>query len=161
MKTSHIPVTDIPLPMWLEDPRSVQEITYENFFTTSLEKMAGGQPLSQLVREDPRNLSYASVLNWIHKDEKRQKMYYEAQALGAEAVADELLYIADGTGDSLEDVQRSKLRVDTRKWLIEVWNRKRFGRDRDMTDGANTRVTIVIGDVMKEEKVIEGTVIDE
>ena len=107
--------------------------------------MAGGQPLSQLVREDPRNLSYASVLNWIHKDEKRQKMYYEAQALGAEAVADELLYIADGTGDSMEDVQRSKLRVDTRKWLLEVWNRKRFGKDKDAAGSGGVTVVVQRG----------------
>ena len=142
MATKPVEITDIPLPAWLDDPRTAMEITYENFFATALEEMVGGRPLSHIVRDDPRGLSYTRILNWIHKDEKRQEMYYQAQELGAEAVADELLYIADGAEDSPEDVQRSKLRIDTRRWLLEVWNKKRYGKDSERN--ASTGVTVVV-----------------
>ena len=145
MKTDTKPalITDIPLPAWLDDPRSTQEIIFENFFSTALVDMAGGRPLAHLVREDPRGLSYTKLLNWIHKDEKRKGMYYQAQALGAEAVADEMLTIADAADNPLEDVQRSKLRIDTRKFLLEVWNKPRYGKESGKS-GSGGGVTVVV-----------------
>ena len=41
-------------------------------------------------------------------------------------IAAEILEIADGQ-DGLEDVQRSKLRIDSRQFLLKTWNRKRSG----------------------------------
>ena len=41
-------------------------------------------------------------------------------------VAAEILEIADAV-DSMEDVQRSKLRIESRQFLIKTWNRKRYG----------------------------------
>lgn len=133
--TSSVPP---PVSTLVEDKRTTLEITYDNFFPTILELTSIGRPLSHIVRDDPRGLDYAKVLNWIHKDPKRKQQYYEAQEIGAEALADEMVYIADGTEGVPEDVQRSKLRIDTRWKLIETWNRKRYGNVKDTGTVNNT-----------------------
>ncbi len=106
---------------------SNMEISFSNFFEHALEDIAGGRPLSRVVSDDPRGFSYSKFLNWIHADEERKKRYYAAQAIGADAIADEVLSIADAENNPLEDVQRSTLRINTRKFLLGVWNRKRYG----------------------------------
>jgi hypothetical protein len=54
-----------------------------------------------------------------------------SRAVAAEILADEMLEIADGELDDdnplPEDIARSKLKIETRRFLIGVNNRKRFG----------------------------------
>lgn len=79
---------------------------------------------------------------WIEKDEEKSKQYARAIKMRADLLFDEMLDIADDSsndfidqdlGDGLitqkfdhEHVQRSKLRVDTRKWVIERMNAKKY-----------------------------------
>lgn len=132
----------LPLPQWLSvTPAPVQpssnlsnrqlnrelnEVTYNAMFEHVIVKIAEGIPLKAILREDYRQPEYEHFLRWVHKDEQRKSRYFEAQEVGAEIIASELLEIADAD-DSLEDVARSTLRINTRKWLLGVWNRKRFG----------------------------------
>lgn len=104
----------------------LEMLSYEAVFERALENIAAGQPLSATIEEDHRSINYHRFLSWVHKDEHRKARYYEAQEVGAEVVAAQMLEIADAD-DTLEDVQRSTLRINTRKWLLGVWNRKRFG----------------------------------
>jgi hypothetical protein len=54
--------------------------------------------------------------------------YARAREIGYQAMADELPEIADdGRNDSAENVARSRLRVDTRKWLLSKALPKVFG----------------------------------
>lgn len=131
----------LPLPQWLSvtpEPKSLissnnrqlnrelNEVTYNAMFEHVIVKIAEGIPLKAILREDYRQPEYEHFLRWVHKDEQRKSRYFEAQEVGAEIIASELLEIADAD-DSLEDVARSTLRINTRKWLLGVWNRKRFG----------------------------------
>ena len=43
-----------------------------------------------------------------------------------EFMAGEIIEIADAD-DTLEDVNRSKLKIDTRKWLMGAHNKKKYG----------------------------------
>lgn len=106
--------------------RENQRALYPALFERALEGIMQGKPLSQAVEEYPLAVDYSDMLAWIHRDEERRTRYYDAQAVGAEVVADEMIAISDAS-DSIEDVQRSTLRINTRKWLLGVWNRKRFG----------------------------------
>jgi len=129
-----------PLPQWLSVTpdtnlaptsnkqlnRELNEITYGAMFEHVLLKIAEGIPLKAILRDDYRQPEYEHFLRWVHKDENKKSRYFEAQEIGAEIIASELLEIADAD-DSLEDVARSTLRINTRKWLLGVWNRKRFG----------------------------------
>lgn len=114
-------------PAALADLKRANEMTtFEATFDRVLEIVSTGQPLRAALGDDPRNLDYARFLRWVMSDERRKERYYEAQATGSEVVATQMLEIADAS-DTMEDVQRSTLRINTRKWLMGVWNRKRFG----------------------------------
>lgn len=97
------------------------------------------------VRDDPRGFDPGHYLAWVMRDENRKSRYYDAQAVTAEHVAQDLLRIADAD-DSFEDVARSTLKINTRKWLLGVWNRKRFGETRQIEQN----VTIDLGEAMAQ-----------
>lgn len=106
--------------------RDLELLAYESIFERALDDISAGQPLTYTLECDHRDIEYRRFIAWIQKDENRKARYYEAQAIGAEVVAAQTLLIADAD-DSLEDVARSTLRINTRKWLLSVWNKKRYG----------------------------------
>ena len=110
-----------------EAQRALDEITYEALFDEFLDAVReNGLGVRQLFDNDPRAPDLKRFVAWVMRDENRKAQYYEAQAIGAEVLMIETPLIADAS-DSLEDVNRSTLRVNTRKWQMGVWNRKRFG----------------------------------
>lgn len=125
--------------------REIEYRRYESVFERFLDGVAQGQPLSAIVRDYPLEIEPARLIRWIHKDEQRKEMYYEAQAVGAEVIACQMIEIADAK-DSMEDVARSTLRVGTRKWLLGVFNRKRFGDVKQIEQN----VSVSLSDAMSE-----------
>jgi len=86
--------------------------------------------------------SKATICNWLAKNKEFLEQYARAREIQAEIMADEILDIADdGTNDYVErevkggtkvlvdydNIQRSKLRVDARKWVAEKLLPKKFG----------------------------------
>ena len=143
-----------PLPTWLVPDRATTLAlkrenllaTYESALDGILNRMVENHTsFSDAVRDDPRGLEPAHVLQWIMRDEGRKMRYYEAQGTTAELVFDDILRIADAA-DSFEDVQRSTLKVNTRKWWLAVVNRKRFGETKQIEQN----VTIDIGEAMAQ-----------
>lgn len=96
----------------------------------------------------------STVFRWfqIHPDFCEQ--YARAKQESADAMAEEILDIADdGTNDWMtietkggfekevpnnEVLQRSRLRVDTRKWLMAKMKPKKYGERIDMTSNGKT-----------------------
>lgn len=158
-----------PLPAWMMPPgvatrqefrdlqRANERVMFEAIFDRMMDLIASGQPLAAALERDPREPDYAKFLAWVMRDEARRERYYEAQAVGAEVVAQQMLTIADAA-DTVEDVQRSTLRIGTRKWLLGVWNRKRFGDVKQI----DQHVTIDMVGAMQEarERAERGRVID-
>jgi hypothetical protein len=142
-----------PFPEWLAPPISSAQLAhirreneaafYPAVFDRALDGIAAGKPLSQVVEEYPVPIDYTRLLQWIHRDENRKARYYEAQIVGADTIADQMIAISDAS-DNLEDVQRSTLRINTRKWLLGVWNRKRYGDVKQIEQN----VTIDMGEAM-------------
>ena len=142
----------IELPNWLSAPpaqttptapkKELLEKQFEIFFETILDKISRGINLKEILRDDQRDFDYTQLLRWIHKDPMRKSRYYEAQEIGSEMIAAEILEIADG--DGLEDVQRSKLRIDSRQFLIKTWNRKRYGDVKTLEVNQNISITAAL-----------------
>ena len=110
-----------------------------------LNKIAQGINLKEILRDDQRDFDYTQLLRWIHKDPQRKSRYYEAQEIGSEMIAAEILEIADGNADGIpEDVQRSKLRIDSRQFLIKTWNRKRYGDVKTLEVNQNISITAAL-----------------
>jgi hypothetical protein len=120
-----------------------------------LEQIALGEPLKKALALDVREPDYGKFLRWIHADEDRKNRYYEAQMIGSEIIADDMIEIADAD-DTIEDVQRSTLRINTRKYLLSVWNRKRYGDIRQVEQTVN--VSIVDAMERAQQRLMDNTI---
>ena len=139
------------LPSWMTQvsaapKKELLEKQFEIFFETILDKISRGINLKEILRDDQRDFDYTQLLRWIHRDPQRKSRYYEAQEIGSEMIAAEILEIADGVNDSgvPEDVQRSKLRIDSRQFLIKTWNRKRYGDVKTLEVNQNISITAAL-----------------
>lgn len=111
------------------------------------EQIALGYSL-RTITSDKSMPCIATIYSWIRKDEEFLKLYEQAKEDQADAMAEEMLDIADdGTNDWVEKcdpnnpgyayngehVQRSRLRVDTRKWIAAKLKPKKYG-DKQTTE---------------------------
>ncbi|ECD2965765.1 DNA packaging protein [Salmonella enterica subsp. enterica serovar Typhimurium] len=124
-------------------------------------RLAEGESLRSVCRDDGMP-SKQAVLRWLARNESFRAQYVRAKEEGAEAIAEELFDIADdGTNDWMEKldkdgeaigyqlngehVQRSKLRIDTRKWYLSKIMPKKYG------DRIQHEQKITIADLSDEE----------
>lgn len=90
------------------------------------------------VAEQPGMPAASTVFTWLAANEEFAGAYARAKEAGLEAAADELLEIADDArqdtyidsqGNERTDTEvigRSKLRIETRKWLLERLAAKKY-----------------------------------
>jgi hypothetical protein len=106
------------------------------------ERLAGGESLRSICRDDHMPDERA-VRHWAVRNAAFSPQYARAREMGYLSIADEILEIADdGTNDYVErmredgskvigfdheHVQRSQLRVDSRKWILSKMLPKVFG----------------------------------
>lgn len=103
--------------------------------------------LRRILREQPGLPSVETIMLWLNDEENQafRQQYARATDLRAELLFDECLDIADETNadkprvsdhedvHATEQVARSKLRVDTRKWMAGKLMPKKYG-DRQFMD---------------------------
>ncbi len=103
-------------------------------------RLAEGESLRAICRDDAMP-GLRTVMGWLFDGdhEEFQQQYASAREVQAEVWADEIVDIADdAAGDSttdkdgkpvvdLEHIQRSRLRVDARKWIASKLLPKRYG----------------------------------
>lgn len=164
-------IVQTPLPDWLtgdqklpslsKETKQLQnqltELQYENMFESVLDKLAEGRSLRSIFADDYRNPDYAKFLRWVHKDKVKLQKYYDAQIVGAEVTSVELIEIADALDNTLEDVQRSTLRINTRKFVMGVWNRHRFG-DIKQVEMTTVDIGAALADARARTSVVYDTV---
>lgn len=106
------------------------------------ERLSAGETLRAVCRDEEMP-THSAVLGWAAKDDGFSDQYARAREAGYLQMAEELLEIADdGTNDYVErvrengtkhvvfdgeHVQRSRLRLDTRKWLLSKALPKIYG----------------------------------
>ena len=85
------------------------------------------------------NISQTTFYNWLREDEAKLEQYARATEIRADVMATEILTICDATkNDIIVDengnpitnhnvIQRDRLRVDTRKWLMSKMQPKKYG----------------------------------
>jgi len=115
------------------------------------EKLIEGESLRSIcLSDDMPNAS--TVCRWLRSNEAFRQQYALAREAQADTLADEMLDIADdGSNDWLEKhgdegenlgwrengeaIGRSRLRLDTRKWIASKLKPKVYGDKLDMTSG--------------------------
>lgn len=113
-------------------------------------EMSAGRSLRSICADDGMP-DKSTVFRWLAKHEAFRDQYAKAQDDRASAMAEDILDIADQY-DNLQDkidvehIQRAKLRIDTRKWLMSKMAPKRYGDkaeiDHKSSDGSMTPTRI-------------------
>jgi len=161
------------LPNWLSVPdpkpprlsKSAKELLhleYDQIFERVIEDIYRGRSLQSLIKDDHRVISYEDFLQWIKREPTRYERFKEAQEMRTEFIASEILEIADGI-DSIEPasddtINRDRLRIDTRKWLISAHNKKRYGEVKQVEIGGSISITEALQQA--QARVIEAEVVD-
>lgn len=102
--------------------------------------IAGGRTLRELCRE--LQVGRATVYSWMKDDDFAHRMAW-ARAIGFDAIAEEMLEIADDSRNDWvmradaeekdppvrnpDNIARSKLRIDTRLRVLAHWDPRRYG----------------------------------
>ncbi|WP_444633239.1 terminase small subunit-like protein [Cupriavidus oxalaticus] len=109
-------------------------------------RLACGESLRKICADEGMP-DKTSVLRWLYTNEEFRTQYARARELQQEFMAEEILEIADdGTNDTYVDadgnvrvdhdvIARSRLRVDTRKWLMSKLAPKKYGERVDVNHG--------------------------
>jgi len=133
----------------------LQDAEFMGTFEWVLDRVSVGDTLMAALADDVRDILPEGLLRWIKKDEGRLARYEEAQELGCEVLASQCIEIADGV-DSIEDVNRSRLRIETRQKLMKAWNKERYGDIKQV----ETTVNINLGEAMQRANARVGRVIE-
>lgn len=127
-------------------------------------RIMDGESLRAVCRDEEMP-SRMTVLRWVASNEAFRDQYARACEIRADLLFDEMFEIADDAtndymlqaskdagdedgvslkaGFNSENVQRSRLRIDTRKWALSKMNPKKYG-DKIQHAGADGEGPIVI-----------------
>lgn len=130
-------VADAPLPDWLvvpdpapaklsKDAKKLHVARFEAVFPRVMNMIAEGCDMTSAISQLPVDVDVGAFRRWLKKDPARSEELKEAEELRSEVWADKLLKHAIGEY-GLEDVNRSRLIVDTYKWRITADYRRKFG----------------------------------
>ncbi len=116
----------------------------KTILTNVCERICKGEALRNILN-DKGMPSYSTFYIWIEEDESKSKQYACACEERQDFMFEQMLEIADDQEDDIyEDkdgkehvnhnvINRSKLRIDTRKWALSKLNPKKYG-DKLQTD---------------------------
>lgn len=103
---------------------------------TILMRLAGGETLRQICRDDAIPVAHPTVLDWVRRDvEDFSDRYARARSIQCDVLFDRHLEIAQGhhrdldpASDSHILIQRDKLVADALKWRISKVKPDKYGR---------------------------------
>jgi len=106
--------------------------------------ISGGLSLRKALIASDKVITMKTFYEWIDEDKEKVKQYARACEERTDAMADEIIEIADFTSNDTiatekgdmpdnEWINRSKLRVDARKWLMSKLQPKKYGDKLDLT----------------------------
>lgn len=110
--------------------------------------------------------SIATVYNWMNSNPEFLEQYARAKQDAADAMAEDIMDIADdSTNDYMEytygdqtvtrlnqeNIQRSKLRIETRRWLMSKYKPKRYGDKLDLTHSTEALPIPLLGSLTRTE----------
>lgn len=112
-----------------------------------IERICEGESLRSILQHANREIlpTVAVFLKWVSENESLEKQYARAMAVRSDVLFDEILEISDESNADIditddgkvrvvgEAVQRSRLRVDARKWALSKMNPKKYGDKIDVT----------------------------
>lgn len=139
----------------------------QELFDTICDRIASGESLRSVCK-DENMPAQVTVFKWLANNDTLAKQYARAREAQADAIFDEALDIADDSRNDWmtrndpenpgwiangENIQRARLRIDTRKWMAGKLRPKTYGDklevDNTSSDGSlrPSVIRIVAADV--------------
>ena len=120
-------------------------------------RLAQGESM-RTIGKDESMPCVRTMFNWLHDHEEFLQQYDRAKAECAEMYAEDIIEIADDSSNDYidvegengatgatrlnsEHVQRSRLRIDSRKWIASKLKPKKFGEKIDANIKGNLGIT--------------------
>ncbi|HXA85760.1 MAG TPA: hypothetical protein VNZ47_11825 [Candidatus Dormibacteraeota bacterium] len=136
--------------------------------TTICERMAKGESLRGICREDEMP-DTTTILRWLDGNEDFRLQYTRAREAQADFYAEEIVEISDdGANDWMvrngkvgedsgyelngEHVQRSRLRVDARKWFASKVAPKKYGDKQQVEHSGNVTLETLVTEAAKKRE---------
>lgn len=116
----------------------------EKAFSSILLEIEKWRPVREILK-DEWTPDVTTFYKWLRDDAEKAKQYARACEIRAENIFDDMLNIADDTTKDIkvdkdwveqvnqDNIQRARLKVETRKWVLWKLNPKKFGDKLDMT----------------------------
>jgi hypothetical protein len=127
--------------------KAIPEAEKQQKINKVLTQMRDGKSLRQAA--EMAGVARQTFLDWVDKDEELSGHYAQARAAMIDKIADDIMTIADEemipTGEGKVDnamVQKQRLRVDTRKWLLSKLAPKKYGDKLELTGDDKSPLTI-------------------
>lgn len=115
------------------------------------ERLAKGESMKAMC-EEAGMPNRTTIFDWLAKDKVFADKYARAREAGLEILADELLEISDAPVGSTDTgatdngaVQKQKLQVDTRKWLLSKLVPKKYGDRQDVHHSGSIGLEALVG----------------
>lgn len=124
-----------------------------------------GQSVREIGRDD-KMPDASTIFVWLAKYQEFQEQYTRAKEIQADGFEEELFEIADDSSNDYmerqnadgttyevvnsEHINRSRLRIDTRKWVMSKLKPKKYG-DRLVTENLNRNINTAVDEVSTEE----------
>lgn len=115
--------------------------------------IANGETISKICAVDGMP-EKSAIYSWLAKYSEFAENYARAREAQMEAMVDEIIEISDdGSNDTYTDddgnertngdvIQRSKLRIDTRKWLMSKLAARRYGEKQQVDHTGSLTLTL-------------------
>lgn len=115
-------------------------------------EIASGRSLRSICTDEGMP-TVSGVMKWLIEKPEIVEQYTRAREIQAETIFDEMLDIADDASNDWmlsnkpdsdswllngEHIQRSRLRIDARKWQLSKMIPKKYGDKTDITSNGNT-----------------------
>jgi hypothetical protein len=140
---------------------ALEERVFSTIFESILDEIVAGGSVRDWIKSDPREINNGRFRRWIAADKERTQRYEEAQRIGTEEMLDICDEIAKGS-DSMEDIERSKLRLKWYEFKIRSWNKQRYGAEKEISQpfgqqGIVINISAVESPYVKSGNIIEHT----
>lgn len=111
-------------------------------------ELSNGKSLRQILDNDNTLPARKTFYEWLANDKELSNHYASTCDLRADIIFDEMIEIADDTSNdtiytefsekqNTEWINRSRLKIDTRKWILSKMNPKKYGDKIDHTTNGN------------------------
>lgn len=120
-------------------------------FNEVLQLIEEGSSLRKILKD--KHISSRTFNEWLQNSIERQNQYARATQVRADKIFEEILDIADDASKDIarvdeygnpilnqEFVQRSRVRIDARKWMLGKMNPKKYGDSVKLTGDADNPI---------------------